>query len=189
VTATGHEPVRALLLLLVAVLCFAQAASAAAPVPTPPAGALPDMKSRTRALGSAALVAEVVDHDGLRRVLDRGRYVTGSEREFFGRTAVFNHVTERVLRFGGRAGASSYLRWLRAHAPESLGDPLSVTASPVGTGGFVYRPKGCGCPSDTPTFLIAWRRGNDALTVVASGSGATATTAGVLARRLDRTTS
>jgi hypothetical protein len=143
------------------------------------------MQSRARPLPSAALVAEAIDHRGLQRVLERGLYVAGSEREFTGRTAVFNHVTEQVLRFGAEAGASSYLRWLRAHTAETLGGPRSVTASGIGTEGFVYRPRGCGCHSETPTYLIAWRRGPFALTVLASGNGARAKNVEALARKLD----
>jgi hypothetical protein len=173
----------------IAFLWVAHGLAAAPIVQTPPAESLPGMQSRARQLPPAVLVSEVVDHRGLRRVLDRGLYVAGSEREFTGRTAVFNHVTEQVLRFGGGAGASSYLRWLRAHTAESLGDPRSVTASSIGTEGFVYRPRGCGCHSETPTYLIAWRRGPLALTVLASGSGASAKTADALARKLDRTVS
>ena len=126
---------------------------------------------------------------GLQRVLDRGGYVAGSEREFYGRTAVFNLVTERVLRFGSGTGASAYLRWLRAHAAELLGEPRSVAAAGIGTDGFRFRPRGCGCHSDTPTYLIAWRRGGLVLTVLASGNGASPKTTGVLARSLDRAAS
>ena len=154
-------------------------------VPTPSAGSLPDMQSRARPLGTAALVAEAVDHAGLRRVLDRGGYVAGNEREFFGTHPVFDHVTERVLRFETGSGASSYLRWLRAHTAESLGAPRSVTPLDIGTEGFRFRPRGCGCHSETPTYLVAWRRGPLALTVLASGGGASAKTVGALARALD----
>jgi hypothetical protein len=176
-------------LLIIVFLVVAQGLAAVPPVLTPPAGSLPEMQSRARALGPAVLVAEAIGHGGLRSVLDRGGYVAGSEREFFGRTPVFSHVTEQVLRFESGAGATSYLRWLRAHTAESLGAPRSVTAAGLGTGGFVYRPKGCGCHSDTPTYLIAWRRGNLVLTVLASGNGATAKTAGALSRRLDHAAS
>jgi len=175
--------------MMIALLWIAPGFAAVPPVSTPPAGSLPEMQSRARALPQAVLVAEVIDHAGLRHVLDRGGYVAGSEREFFGRTPVFSHVTEQVLRFESGAGAAGYLRWLRAHTTESLGAPRSVTASGIGTDGFVYRPKGCGCHSDTPTYLIAWRRGNLVLTVLASGNGATAKTAGTLSRRLDRAAS
>ncbi len=175
-------------LLLLALLWIAPGIAATTPVPTPPAGSVPGLESRSRPLGPTVLVAEAVDHRGLQGILARGRYVGGSEREFFGRAVVFNHVTERVLRFGSEAGASSYLRWLRAHAADSLGESRSLTASNVGVEGFVYRPKGCACPSDRPTYLIAWRRGHDALTVLASGNGATVKTTGNLARRLERAT-
>lgn len=174
---------------LIALLCLAPVAAAARPVPTPPAAPLPHLQSRARALDPGALVSEAVDHAGLRRILERGRYVGGREREFFGGAVLFDHVTERVLRFGGVAGASSYLRWLREHASDSLGDPVSVTATSIGAGGFVYRPRGCGCHTETPTYLIAWRRGRDALTVLAAGRGATAKTTGALARSLDRAVS
>ena len=129
---------------------------------------------------------EAVDHEGLRKVLDRARFVSGSERESFGRTATFNLVTARVLRFGSAGGATIYLRWLRGHAAASLGDPVSISPLGFGADGFVFRPRGCGCHTETPTFLIAWRRGRDALTIVAAGARATPKTAGVLARRLDQ---
>ncbi len=145
------------------------------------------MKSRARTLTSKALAAESIDRDGLRRVLEHGRFVDGSEREFYGRTMVFNHVTERVLRFGSAAGASSYLRWVLAQAPASLGAPRSVTELDGTKGTFVYRPKGCGCHTDTPTYLMGWRRGTTALTVLASGPGATPATVSALARALERT--
>jgi len=174
---------------MITFLWVAQGLAAVPAVPTPPAASLPAMRSRARPLRPAVLIAEVIDHGGLRRVLDRGGYVAGSEREFFGRTAVFNHVTEQVIRFESGTGAASYLRWLRAHTAESLGDPRSVTTTGLGTGGFVYRPKGCGCHTETPTYLIAWRQGSLALTVLASGSGAAPRTVGALARRLDRAVS
>jgi len=183
------RPVNRLPLTLIVLACLGQGGAAAASVPSPPAGAVPGLQSRARSLPAATLVAEAVDHTGLARTLDRGRYTAGSEREFFGRGATFNHVTERVLRFGNAAGAARYLLWLRAHASELLGAPRSVTALAPGTDGFTFRPKGCGCHSDTPTYLIAWRRGNDALTVLASGPGSTAKTAGALARSLARATS
>ena len=176
-------------LVMIALVWIAPALAAVPVAPTPPAGSPPGMKSRARPLPSTVLVAEVIDHAGLQRTLDQGGYVGGSEREFFGRTVVFNHVTEQVLRFGGAAGATSYLRWLRAHTAESLGAPRSVTAAGIGKNGFVYRPKPCGCHSETPTYLIAWRHGNLALAVLASGSGASPKTAGALARRLDRAVS
>ena len=170
---------------MIALLWVAPAIAAAPVVPTPPAGSPPGMQSRTRPLPATVLVAEVVDHAGLRRTLDQGGYVGGREREFFGKTVVFNHVTEQVLRFGGAAGATSYLRWLRAHSAQSLGAPRSITAAGIGRSGFIYRPQGCGCHTETPTYLIAWRRGNLALTVLASGVGASQKTVNALARRLD----
>lgn len=172
-------------LALITLLWVVPGAVALPAVPTPSAGSLPDMRSRARPLGTAALVAEAVDHAGLRRALDRGGYVAGNEREFFGRTPVFDHVTERVLRFETASGASSYLRWLRAHTAESLGAPQSVTPLDIGVEGFRFRPRGCGCHSETPTYLVAWRRGPLALTVLASGGGASAKTVGALARALD----
>ena len=172
--------VRRLASVLIASLCLAQGATAAPP-PT-----VPGLQSRVRQLEAASLVREAVDHEGLRKVLDRARFVSGSERESFGRTATFNLVTARVLRFGSAGGATIYLRWLRGHAAASLGDPVSISPLGFGADGFVFRPRGCGCHTETPTFLIAWRRGRDALTIVAAGARATPKTAGVLARRLDQ---
>lgn len=171
-------------LVMMALLCVAPALAAVPVVPTPPTGSPPGMQSRTRPLPPTVLVAEVIDHAGLRRVLERGGYAGGTEREFYGKTDVFNHVTERVLRFGSTAGATSYLRWLRTHSRQSLGAPRSITATRLGDGGFIYRPQGCGCHTETPTYLIAWRHGDLALTVLASGRGASPKTAGALARRL-----
>ncbi len=172
-------------LALIAFLCLASASIALPAIPSPPAGSLPGMQSRARTLPAAVLVAEATDHAGLRRVLERGAYAGGNEREFYGKTAVFNHVTEQVLRFGDPAGAGAYLRWLRAHSAQSLGAPRSITATRLGDGGFNYRPQGCGCHTETPTYLIAWRRGNLALTVLASGAGANRRTVNALASRLD----
>lgn len=181
--------VRRLLLLMIALLLVAPA-QAAEPLPRAlPASALPALQSRSRPLTVAALASETVNHAGLRLVLAQGGYRAGSEREFYGRTASFNHVTARVLRFDDAAGASRYLSWVRGHAKESLGSPRAVTALGIGTGGFVYRPRGCGCHSDVPTFLMAWRRGPLVASLLASGSGATARSVGTLARALDRSTS
>ncbi|MEI7761321.1 MAG: hypothetical protein WCJ67_11235 [Thermoleophilia bacterium] len=171
-----------LLLAMVAFLWAAPGLTAAPRVPAPPSESLPGMQSTTRPLSSATLIAEAVDHAGLRRNLGRAGYVAGSEREFHGRTPVFNHVTERVLRFESRSGAGRYLRWLRAHTKDSLGAPRSVTPTDLGKNGFVYRPRGCGCHSETPTYLIAWQQGRLTLTVLASGDGATAESASRLAR-------
>jgi len=172
-------------LALIAFLCLALAPAALPAIPTPPAGSLPGMQSRARPLPSTVLAAEVIDHAGLRRVLERGGYAGGNEREFYGKTEVFNHVTEQVLRFGSAAGAASYLSWLRAHSAQSLGAPRSIAATRLSPGGFIYRPQGCGCHTETPTYLIAWRHGNLALTVLASGAGASPGTVTALARRLD----
>lgn len=174
------RPVRWLASVPIA-LCLVHAATAA----TPPPPTVPGLESRVRQLEAASLVREAVDHEGLRMVLERGRFVSGSERESFGRAATFNLVTARVLRFGTAGGATSYLRWLRGHAAASLGDPVSISPLGFGADGFVFRPKGCGCHTETPTFLIAWRHGRNALTVVAAGPRATPKTAGVLARHLD----
>ena len=144
------------------------------------------MRSRSRPLPSKTLVAEAVDHSRLRVVLAHGGYVAGAEREFFGRNAEFEHVTEQVLLFERRTGAGEYLRWLRSHAADSLGEARSVVALDIGAGGFRFRPRGCGCHSETPTYLVAWRDGPIVLTVLASGPGATPAAVGGLARKLDR---
>ena len=174
---------------MLAVVCAAPALAASPIVLTPPRDSLPGMKSRSRSLPATVLVAEAIDHAGLRQTLERGGYAGGNEREFYGATDVFNHVTEQALRFGSTTGAATYLRWLRAHAAQALGPPRSITASRLGGGGFSYRPQGCGCHTETPTYLIAWRHGKLALTVLASGAGANPRTVNALARRLERAAS
>ena len=177
------RPVRRLACVLTASLGLVHAATAAPPPPP----TVPGLESRVRQLDAASLAREAVDHQGLRIVLEQGRFVSGSERESFGRAAIFNLVTARVLRFGTAGGATSYLRWLRGHAAASLGDPVSISPLGFGADGFVFRPRGCGCHTGTPTYLIAWRRGRNALTIVAAGARATPKTARALARGLDQT--
>jgi hypothetical protein len=172
------------LLPLVIGLLLVVPAQAATPR-TLPASALPGLQSRSRALTVVALAAETIDHAGLRRVLEDGAYRAGSEREFFGRSTSFDHVTARVLRFDRAAGASRYLAWVRGHAAELLGSPRAVTALGIGRGGFLFRPHGCGCHADRPTYLAAWRRGSLVATLQASGE-ASVLRVEKLARTLDR---
>ena len=79
--------------------------------------------------------------------------------------------------------------WITSMPETGTAAVNEITASDIGTEGFVYRPRGCGCHSETPTYLIAWRRGPFVFTVLASGSGASAKTAGALGRSLDRAVS
>ena len=131
------------------------------------------------------LFAEALDHVALGRLLDQGGYVTGSEREFYGRSPVFSHVIARVLRFRRPAGASAYLVWAQRHAADTVGALRSKRRLLIGETGVVVAPKGCGCHGETPTFLAIWRHGDLALWLLASGPGVNDRRVDALAGRLD----
>lgn len=174
-------------LLLTLALLAAGCGTAHRPTPpaTLPAGAVPGLTNRDRELPASTLFAEALDHVALGRLLDQGGYVTGSEREFYGRSPVFSHVIARVLRFRRPAGASAYLVWAQRHAADTVGALRSKRRLLIGETGVVVAPKGCGCHGETPTFLAIWRHGDLALWLLASGPGVNDRRVDALAGRLD----
>lgn len=158
---------------------------APAPPATLPAGAIAGLTSRVRALPASVLASEALDHAGLARLLDHSGYAAGSEREFYGRSHIFSHVTARVLRFRDPQGASAYLTWARLHAVDTVGELRSKRRLLIGEAGIVVVPKGCGCHGETPTFMAIWRHGNLTLWLLASGPGANGARVDTLAGRLD----
>ena len=82
------------------------------------------------------------------------------EIEYTGRTKLYSHVVTRTLSFAAPSGASAYLRWLDRNASDLIGQVKSKQALPVGSDGVLLLEEGCGCHSDLPTYLAAWRDGS-----------------------------
>lgn len=180
----------ALLVLAVAAGCGTGEENAATtPRPaTLPASALPDLEQRGRALGLEALAADSLEPAPLRQLLEDSGYVTGSEREFSGKTKTFDHVIARTLVFEDMNGADAYLGWLGKHGDDFLGRADPAKLSLPGNSGVGFTLAACGtCKKELPTFLAGWRQGATVLSLLASGSGANPERFGALARELDGT--
>ena len=159
----------------------------AAPAPASlPGSALPELDSRARSLSAEALAADSYEPKALADLLDDARFVSGSEREFSGKTRTFDHVIARTLVFEDAAGAETYLSWLRTHGEDFLGRVQPAKVSPPGESGVAFMLAACGtCKKETPTFLAGWRRGATVLTLLAAGSGANPERFSALAEQLD----
>jgi hypothetical protein len=180
----------ALLVLAVAAGCGAgeESAPTTPAPPTLPASALPDLEQRARALGLDALADDSLEPEPLRQLLDESGYVTGSEREFSGKTPTFDHVIARTLVFADLKGADAYLGWLGMHGHDFLGRANPAKLELPGDSGVGFTLAACGtCKKELPTFLAGWRRGTTVLSLLASGSGANPERFGALARELDGT--
>jgi hypothetical protein len=183
--------VRLSLVLLVLALATGCGADEESPPTTPgpptlPASALPDLEQRGRTLGLEALAADSLEPDPLRQLLKDSGYMTGSEREFSGKTSTFDHVVARTLLFEDEEGADAYLGWLGAHGHDFLGRADRVKLGLPGESGVGFTLAACGtCKKELPTFLAGWRRGATVLSLLASGSGANPARFGDLARDLD----
>jgi len=180
----------ALLLLALATGCGAgeESAPTTPGPPTLPASALPDLEQRARALDLEALAADSLEPEPLRQLLEESGYVTGSEREFSGKTRTFDHVIARTLAFEEPRGADEYLAWLGEHGDDFLGRAEPEKLELPGTSGVAFTLAACGtCKKELPTFLAGWRRGATVLSLLASGSGANPDRFGALALALDGT--
>ena len=179
---------RLLTLLALAVALAGCGTEESAPPRTLPRAALPDLPSQTRALDADALAADALQPGALERLLDQAGYVTGTEREFAGKTRTFDHVVARTLVFGTPGGAESYLGWLRGHGADFLGRAQAADVSVPGTSAVTFALAQCGsCKKEVPTFLAGWRRGEHVVTLLAGGSGANPERFAALARELDQT--
>jgi hypothetical protein len=180
---------RTLVLLLLAVAlaaCGSEQEQAAPAPPTLPAKALPELDSRARALDAQALSEDALEPNELTSLLDDAGFLSGSEREFSGRTKTFDHVVARSLRFESPAGADEYLRWLGGHGDDFLGAAEPAELAPLGESAVAYTLARCGtCKKELPTFLAGWRRGDVVLTLLAAGSGGNPDRFETLARRFD----
>ncbi len=124
-----------------------------------------------RPLDAEALADDALDREALTSLLRESAFVGGAEREYSGRTKTFSHVISRVLEFEDRAGADAYLGWLDANAADIIGKVKAREPLALADGGTLFLEQGCGCHSDLPTFLAAWRRGQFVQTVLADGPG------------------
>jgi hypothetical protein len=183
----GLALVATLLLLLPACGSGGEEPPQSAPQPASlPGSVLPELDSRVRPLGAEALAADSYDPEALAELLDEAAFVAGTEREFSGKTRIFDHVIARTLVFRTAAGADTYLSWLRGHGEDFLGRVQAAEVSPPGESGVVFALVPCGiCKKETPTFLAGWRRGATVLTLLAGGSGANPQTFSALARQFD----
>jgi hypothetical protein len=155
------------------------------PLSTLPTSALPHLASRDRELPAPTLAGEAFDHAAATKLLASAGYDDGREREFYGRSAPFAHVTARTLRFATPTGATRYLTWARQHAVDTTGPLRSIRALKIGDGGALVRARGCGCHGETPTYLATWRHGKFVFWLLASGPGADFERVDALATELD----
>jgi len=176
----------ALAVAFLAAACGAKEERAAPP--TLPAGSLPELSSSARTLDAESLAADALRPAALAGLLAEAGYETGREREFSGKTRIFDRVVARSLRFESAEGAEAYLGWLRRHGKDFLGRAVPAKVSVPGESGVAFALLRCGtCKKELPTFLAGWRRGELVLSLLAAGSGANAERFGALARDLDRT--
>jgi hypothetical protein len=178
-----------LLLALIAASCGSEETSApmSSRLATLPKSSLPELDSRARVLSARTLAEDSLAPD-LEKSLQTWGYLTGLEREFFGKTTTFDHVVARTLMFETADGAKAYLAWLGRHADNVLGRAQPADLDPLGESGVAFTLAGCGtCKKELPTFLAGWRRGATVLSLLAAGSGANPERFGALARDLDGT--
>ena len=146
---------------------------AEAPPATLGAAALPQLDSRARTLAAGDVAFDALEPDSLQQLLAASGYLTGSEREFSGKTKTFDHVVARTLVFETSEGAVAYLDWLRGHGDDVLGRAVPAKIAPPGEAGVAFALEHCGtCKKELPTFLAGWQRGGTVLTLLAAGSGA-----------------
>jgi hypothetical protein len=173
-------------LLALAAGCGGDEGDVAAPPPTLSANAVPELASEKRELDRAALAEDAFTPAELAELLADAGYVDGVEREFVGRSAVFDRVVARSLRFESPEGAGAYLAWVRSHGDELVGETVSRRPLGVGSDGVLLALVPCGtCKKELPTLLAAWRREDVALSLFASGRGVDRERVAVLARELD----
>lgn len=158
-----------------------------APATLPP-DALPELSSERRELDRAALAEDSFAPHALAKLLDEAGYDVGVEREFVGHGAVFDRVVARALRFESPQGAESYLRWIRRHGDDLLGDTESEPPLRLGSSGVLLALVRCGtCKKELPAYVAAWRRDDVVLSLLASGRGVDRERLAGLARELDGT--
>ncbi len=142
--------------------------------PNPGPELVDELRRTTRVVDKDTLAADALEPESLARLLDEAGYNVGLEEEYTGRTKLYAHIVSRRLEFDRVDGAASYVAWLRANAADVLGTARPGSAFARGADGFLTRDEGCGCHSDLPTYLAAWREGSIVQTLLADGPGVTA---------------
>jgi hypothetical protein len=180
------RPVLAAILVVAATAC-GSGSGAETPPPDPlPAKALPELSSSVRTLDRAALATDALAPAQLETLLDEAGYVTGREREFSGKTKMFDHVVARTLRFDDEEGAEQYLRWLRAHGTDFLGRAAPAPPPVRADSAVAFVLVRCGtCKKELPTFLAGWRDGPLVASLLAAGPGVNKESFAALAREVD----
>jgi hypothetical protein len=163
------------------------AAEAPPPPPTLRAADLPDLGiARVRSLTVPGLAEDALAPAKLEGILGAAGFLGGSEREFSGHTAIFDHVIARALRFESPAGARAYLAWLRSHPDDLLGASLPARPFTPGADPVAWALDRCdSCKKEVPAFMAAWRRGDVVGFLLAAGPGVDRRAFDSLARRLD----
>jgi hypothetical protein len=173
-------------ILLAVAACGTDEQQASTAPQTLPAAALPELDSRARSLDEQALAADALTPRALADLLTDAGYVTGTEREFSGKTRTFDRVVARTLVFESEEGAERYLDWLRSHGRDLLGRAVAAQLELPEQSGVALTLVRCGsCKKELPTFLGGWRRGTTVLSLLAAGSGANAERFSELARDHD----
>ena len=176
----------ALILAVLVAGCGGASESAPDPPTTLAPGVLPELNEQARTLDAALLAADSFEPDALAVLLEESDYVVGSEREFFGRGKIFDHVVARTLRFADPKGAAAYLEWVDKHAEDFLGRTNRETPLGLGEMDTLFSLQRCDvCKKQQPTFLAAWREGETVAFLLGAGPGVKRETFEALAHKLD----
>ena len=157
-----------------------------APPPTLAAGTLPELDSRSRILNVGGLAVDAFRPTEFARFLEDAGFVSGREREFSGKSRMWDRVVARTLLFESDDGARAYVDWLERHAEDLLGKAAPAEWSAPGGAGVAFVLVPCAsCKKELPTFFAGWRRDAIVATLLAAGSGANESRFAELTRRLD----
>ena len=174
-------------LILVALVACADTAPVSSPASQQPSStpdlAMPAVRipglHTTNTTFDATIAEESAHPDTMSAALQQAGFVGGVERTLTGRRAVFSRVVVRGWVFSSPEGATSFVSWLGANAPDLIGQEKELHASlPSDTVLLLHSPTGC-CHEEVPIYLAIWQRGPVVWTIRASG--ATIHTAPVLA--------
>jgi len=118
------------------------------------------------------LAAEAMDVAALDGLLESAGFLAATERTYAGVDPEIRRVVVRVVRFDSLGGAERYLRWLREHASEVIGDAEPAPGHPYREAPvYIHEPGGC-CPKEAVVALSVWRSGRDVIRVLVAGPGA-----------------
>jgi hypothetical protein len=175
-----------LVLVLLVAGCGSNGSTEGEAAATPEAGPplVEGLRRATRVVDLDSLAADALEPEDLARLLEQAGYNIGLEEEYTGRTKLYAHVVSRRLEFERADGAASYVAWLRSNAADILGTAKPAAGFDAGADGFLTRDEGCGCHSDLPTYLAAWREGSIVQTLLADGEGVDRKRFVALARQL-----